>query len=81
MTLLACTGVLEVAAALLVRVSWPNPLMTALGVILALALGLWESSTSCSRYGSSCGAAFRARAGLSCEGLASLLARFEIVDQ
>ena len=40
LTLLACTGVLEVAAALLVRVSWPNPLMTALGVILALALGL-----------------------------------------
>jgi hypothetical protein len=38
--LLACTGVLEVAAALLVRVSWPNPFMTALGVILALALGL-----------------------------------------
>ncbi len=40
LTLLACTGILEVAAALLVRVSWPNPLMTALGVILALALGL-----------------------------------------
>ncbi|HMD91865.1 MAG TPA: hypothetical protein VKG80_04405 [Trebonia sp.] len=40
LALLACTGVLEVAAALLVRVSWPNPLMTALGVILALALGL-----------------------------------------
>jgi hypothetical protein len=39
-SLLACTGVLEVAAALLVRVSWPNPVMTALGVILALALGL-----------------------------------------
>jgi hypothetical protein len=38
--LLACLGVLEVAAALLVRVSWPNPVMTALGVILALALGL-----------------------------------------
>ena len=38
--LLACTGVLGVAAALLVRVSWPNPVMTALGVILALALGL-----------------------------------------
>jgi hypothetical protein len=40
LALLACTGVLEVTAALLVRVSWPNPLMTALGVILALALGL-----------------------------------------
>jgi hypothetical protein len=40
LALLACTGVLEVAAALLVRVAWPNPLMTAFGVILALALGL-----------------------------------------
>jgi hypothetical protein len=40
LALLACTGVLEVAAALLVRVSWPNPFMTAFGVILALALGL-----------------------------------------
>ena len=40
LALLACTGVLGVAAALLVRVSWPNPLMTAFGVILALALGL-----------------------------------------
>jgi hypothetical protein len=38
--LLACVGLLEVVAALLVRVSWPSPVMTALGVILALALGL-----------------------------------------
>ena len=38
--LLACVGLLEVAAALLVRVSWPSPVMTALGVVLALALGL-----------------------------------------
>ena len=38
--LLACAGLLEVVAALLVRVSWPSPVMTALGVILALALGL-----------------------------------------
>ncbi len=40
LTLLACMGLLEVLAAFLVRVSWPNPVMTALGVILALALGL-----------------------------------------
>jgi hypothetical protein len=38
--LLASVGLLEVAAALLVRISWPSPVMTALGVILALALGL-----------------------------------------
>jgi hypothetical protein len=38
--LLGCTGVLEVVAALLVRVSWPNPVMTSLGVLLALALGV-----------------------------------------
>jgi hypothetical protein len=38
--LLAGVGLLEVVAALLVRVSWPSPVMTALGVILALALGL-----------------------------------------
>jgi hypothetical protein len=38
--LLSCVGVVEVIAALLVRVSWPNPAMTALGVVLALALGL-----------------------------------------
>ncbi len=40
LALLACTGLLEVVAALLVRVSWPSPVMTALGVVLALALGL-----------------------------------------
>jgi hypothetical protein len=38
--LLGCTGLVEVVAALLVRVSWPNPVMTALGAVLALALGL-----------------------------------------
>jgi hypothetical protein len=38
--LLGCTGVLAIVAALLVRVSWPDPVMTALGVILALALGV-----------------------------------------
>jgi hypothetical protein len=38
--LLACVGLLEVVAALLVRVSWPSPVMTALGVVLALALGV-----------------------------------------
>lgn len=40
LTLLGCIGLLEVAAALLTRVSWPNPVMTAAGVLLALALGL-----------------------------------------
>jgi hypothetical protein len=39
-TLLGCTGVLAVAAAFLVRVSWPSPVMTALGAVLALALGV-----------------------------------------
>jgi hypothetical protein len=39
-TLLGCTGVLAVAAAFLVRVSWPNPVMTALGALLALAFGV-----------------------------------------
>lgn len=39
-TLLGCTGVLAVAAAFLVRVSWPSPVMTALGAVLALALGI-----------------------------------------
>ena len=39
-TLLACAGVLAIVAALLVRVSWPNPVMTALGAVLALALGV-----------------------------------------
>jgi hypothetical protein len=38
--LLACVGLLAVAAAQLVRVSWPSPLMTAIGAILALALGI-----------------------------------------
>ncbi|HLH84756.1 MAG TPA: hypothetical protein VKV38_15965 [Trebonia sp.] len=40
LVLLGCIGLAEVAAALLVRVSWPDPVMTALGVILALTLGL-----------------------------------------
>jgi hypothetical protein len=39
-TLLACSGVLAIVAALLVRVSWPNPVMTVLGAVLALALGV-----------------------------------------
>jgi hypothetical protein len=39
-TLLAGAGVLAIVAALLVRVSWPNPVMTALGAVLALALGV-----------------------------------------
>ena len=40
MIVLGCAGVLAIAAALLVRVSWPSPVMTALGVLLALALGV-----------------------------------------
>jgi hypothetical protein len=39
-TLLACAGVLAIVAALLVRVSWPNPVMTVLGAVLALVLGV-----------------------------------------
>lgn len=39
-TLLGCTGLLAVTAAFLVRVSWPNPVMTALGAVLAIALGV-----------------------------------------
>jgi len=39
-TLLACAGVLAIVAALLVRVSWPNPVMTVLSAVLALALGV-----------------------------------------
>jgi len=39
-TLLACAGALAIVAALLVRVSWPNPAMTVLGAVLALALGV-----------------------------------------
>jgi hypothetical protein len=38
--LLACSGVLAIGAALFVRVSWPNPVMTVLGAVLALALGV-----------------------------------------
>lgn len=38
--LLGCTGLAAVGAAFLVRVSWPSPVMTALGALLALALGL-----------------------------------------
>jgi len=40
LTLLGCLGAVEVIAAFLVRVSWPNPVMTALGVILALGIGV-----------------------------------------
>ncbi|MCL2585450.1 MAG: hypothetical protein FWE35_23670 [Streptosporangiales bacterium] len=36
---LACAGVLEIAAAIITRVSWPSPAMTVLGVIVALAFG------------------------------------------
>ncbi|HEY0938135.1 MAG TPA: hypothetical protein VGD91_30875 [Trebonia sp.] len=36
---LAGTGALAIAAALLVRVHWPNPVLTVLGVIIALGLG------------------------------------------
>jgi hypothetical protein len=39
-TLLGCTGLLALASAFLVRVHWHNPVMTTLGVILALALGV-----------------------------------------
>jgi hypothetical protein len=38
--LLGGTGLVALAAAFLVRVHWHNPVMTALGVILALALGV-----------------------------------------
>jgi hypothetical protein len=38
--LLGGAGVLAIVAALLVRVSWPNPVMTAFGVLLALVLGV-----------------------------------------
>jgi hypothetical protein len=36
---MACAGVLEIAAAAIVRVSWGNLTMTVLGIIVALALG------------------------------------------
>jgi hypothetical protein len=36
---LACAGVLEIAAAMLTRVSWGSPAMTAAGVVVALAFG------------------------------------------
>lgn len=38
--LLGCTGLVALAAAFLVRVSWGSPVMTAFGVVLALALGV-----------------------------------------
>ena len=38
--LLGAAGVLAIVGALLVRVSWPSPVLTVLGVILALALGV-----------------------------------------
>jgi hypothetical protein len=38
--LLGCVGLAALASAFLVRLSWPNPVMTALGVLLALALGI-----------------------------------------
>lgn len=36
---LACAGVVEIAASVVTRVSWGNPAMTVLGVIVALAFG------------------------------------------
>jgi hypothetical protein len=39
-TLLGCTGLLALASAFLVRLHWSNPVMTTLGVILAVALGV-----------------------------------------
>lgn len=38
--LLGCAGVAAIAGALLVRVHWDSPVMTTLGVIIALALGV-----------------------------------------
>jgi hypothetical protein len=38
--LLGCTGLLAIVAAFLVRVSWPDPVLTALGAVLALVLGV-----------------------------------------
>jgi hypothetical protein len=38
--LLGCVGLAALASAFLVRLSWHNPVMTALGVLLALALGI-----------------------------------------
>lgn len=38
--LLSCIGVVALGAAFLVRLSWPSPVMTAIGVILALGLGV-----------------------------------------
>ncbi|HVT68222.1 MAG TPA: hypothetical protein VHF26_10765 [Trebonia sp.] len=38
--LLGCAGVVAIAGALLVRVHWDSPVMTTLGVIIALALGV-----------------------------------------
>ncbi len=37
---LGCAGALAIVAAFLVRVSWPSPVMTGLGAVLALALGV-----------------------------------------
>ena len=38
--LLGAYGVLAIGCALVVRVQWPNPVLTVLGVIIALALGV-----------------------------------------
>jgi hypothetical protein len=38
--LLGCTGLVALASAFLVRLSWHNPVMTVLSVLLALALGV-----------------------------------------
>jgi hypothetical protein len=39
-TLVGVSGLAQLGAVFLVRVSWPNPALTAVGVILALALGV-----------------------------------------
>ena len=52
-TLLACAGVLAIVAALLVRVSWPNPVMTALGACWPSRSACPGFSTCCSRAGCS----------------------------
>lgn len=38
--LLGCAGLVALGAALVVRVHWHNPVMTTLGVVLALVLGI-----------------------------------------
>jgi hypothetical protein len=40
LAVLGCAGLVALGAAFLVRVSWPSPVMTAAGVLLALVLGV-----------------------------------------